>query len=109
MGILGCIHSLFNSQSFKPGSEKPSARPGCPGQSPCLGLCQAQEAVFSFLSLASVGACPAAWGLGDERSELSATDYSCSTSICEKVRFQGAGEVGEHRFQIQQWRQPAGF
>lgn len=70
MGILGPIHSIFNSQSFRPGSEKPSVRPGCPGQSPCLGLCQAQEAVFCFLSQASTGACLAAWGLGVERSEL---------------------------------------
>lgn len=91
MGILGSILSLFNSQSFRPGSEKPSAGAECPGQSPCLGLCQAQEAALCFFESSQCWNLPACLpGVFEFRGQnFLFMGCSCSRSIGVKVGFQG--------------------
>lgn len=65
MGILDFIHPLYNSQSFKPGSEKPPA-----GDRPWVAslprpLCWTLKAAFCFLSQAVL---EPAWGVWVQRS-----------------------------------------
>lgn len=87
MGILGSIHFLFNTQSFRPGSEKPSASLGALGSLPAWASARPKKPSSGFLSQASAGTCLESLEFRGQNSLFMVCSWS--TSIGVKVLFQG--------------------